>query len=969
MGPTRSSGAYRTGSVKTPVRCEVPQVDAFPTELGPYRLIRELGSGGMGSVVLVEDRRDGAERALKWVPRGPGPNDTAARRHRREYRLLASIDHPAILPVHDFGELGGVQFYTAEFLRGPELDLSGDLAPATWLRPLLQALEFLHTRGWVHGDLKPQHVMFRDDAESCCLIDFGLAKSIAEPTDTAVLGTVHYMPPERFHGESLGVASDLYSVGVILYELLTGRLPFVAERKLEVIHRIIDGRFERVGAVCGDVDPRLASLVDGLLAAEPSARPGSVEAVRATLREVWADEEWGDGERELCAYVASDPLPLSFDAADPSGDPLEVIDLEEKPVALVGAKKAIDSIASRRRLLPILRTRGYRDVELATEGFTARRFVSLLARQEPGIEALSVEADRVDAVREARVPPTPSAWNDFIDAWCAASRSGARFAMLLDARALESGWLVSLIDACLGRPRLAVRWVVLDTWSSPRLDVVEVLERWQSIEKLDVLSIPEANPIARRLWFVDRFGDPGLPESVEELLEAESKASLGRLELLLRGLIESGVVGRERGAWFTRGPSEWRQAVGVDGDEALLAAIVAIEGSDAADLRTLSAVQGQPISQLSERLESFARDGRIRWDRLSGGIVVRDASLRQHLRATVPSETWKKLHDRAARWVLSTDFSACAANWERTVYHQWAAGAIDELWDERLKPEPGRLLADRPATAKAWLETVVAVVRDARDSLWLAEQRERLRFEVGPVQGERVRIGESVEPTAELTARWALLRAAGEPTQGRARELVAAIRPLDRRDPLRHESLLVLLEILSAEGQRPPRDLWVELERLRAHAGPRSLALEFELRMSRAVANGHPAAARDHGRVGVDILRARPGARSRAWRVYLEGRLHEAEGDYREACAAYELAVRRFRPLGDYRGLVRALLRWLTGALTLSRDVSTSVWIETELWVDRLGGPSEFRWWRALQDELAERASARANHGGPPIPA
>lgn len=934
----------------------------LPPELGPYRAVRELGAGGMGRVTLVEDRRWGDLRALKWVDPATA-TECVIRRHRREFEVLSGLSHPSILSVNDFGRLGGIQFFTAEYLPGSVLDLTGPSSPAIWIRPLLQALEFLHERGWVHGDLKPQHVVSRSNPGDLCLIDFGLAKAVDEPTDREVMGTVHYMPPERFQGAPLGAECDLYSIGVMLYELLAGRLPYRGPRKLDVIQSVLDGRYEPLASVRPDLPPRLTSVVGALLSPDPRERPRSVEDLRAVLQEVWPGDDWSDREDELCAYVVSE-VPIvgkleleGMETGPGSSGWRHALSGLEVPVVSVTTKKAIDLVTRRRELLSIARLAAFRDVELDAERFTVRGVVAALGAQDPagvGADAeLERAAARIDAVREARIAPEAAPWEEFLSRLeHSVSEPSLKFALLAEARALENPWVVALIDRASRCPGLPLTWVLLDTWGNVRVDVADALDGWRNRRLLRSIDLPEADPVSRRMWFERRFGQVGLPVGVEELLEGESRASLGRLELLLRGLIESGVVGRGRGGWFSRGPSAWKSAPDIGEHVALLTAIAAVEGVDAADIRTLSAVVGEPVSSLNGRLELLAQKRWIAWDHLSGAIVIRDATLRQSLRSRVSDVRWKELHAQAARWLQSTDYTESASQWERVVDHLGSSRDLDALWRACQLPRVDHLMADRPATAKAWAEIWRSSVRGASDLAWLLDLSGRLRFEVGPVAPPVERLPDGATPT--LVARQALLAAAHEPNRERARDLVAAIRPLDRRDPLRHESLLMLLEMLTVEGSRPPRDLWLELERLRGHAGPRSLALETELRMSRARGNGHPAAARDHGRSGIEAMAGRRGDRAVAWRVYLVGRLQEESGNCAAAAIAYEEAAERFLPVGDYRGRVRALLRWACMRVAEQQSVPPRLWAEAKLWVERLGGASERSWWNELEPSGSE---------------
>ncbi len=206
---------------------------------GRYRLDEPLGRGGMGEVHLARDTVLDRRVALKLSFFDPAVDGLETlERFYREARAAATLAHPNVCPVHDVGQVDDVHFMAMAYIEGEPLSTAieheapmAQARAAGLVRTLALALDYAHSRGVIHRDLKPSNVMIRPGGEPV-IIDFGLARRIdAEPRLTktgTVLGTPHYMPPEQVEGNilAMGPASDVYSLGVILFELLTSRRPF-----------------------------------------------------------------------------------------------------------------------------------------------------------------------------------------------------------------------------------------------------------------------------------------------------------------------------------------------------------------------------------------------------------------------------------------------------------------------------------------------------------------------------------------------------------------------------------------------------------------------------------------------------------------------------------------------------------------------------------------------------------------------
>ncbi|MFD8751777.1 protein kinase [Kitasatospora sp. NPDC059577] len=215
---------------------------------GRYRLIEKIGGGAMGSVWRAEDTVLARQVAVKILRSELFEDGTAAQRFRREAQLVAAIDHPGVVHVHDYGEGGAdgderCAYIVMELIDGRPLDrVLADTGPMGVERTLdlvagaLDALHAAHRRDIVHRDVKPSNLMVRTDGR-VTVTDFGIARALASTKLTApfaIIGTALYMSPEQAEGAALGPATDLYSIGVVCYELLVGEPPFTGDGPLQI---------------------------------------------------------------------------------------------------------------------------------------------------------------------------------------------------------------------------------------------------------------------------------------------------------------------------------------------------------------------------------------------------------------------------------------------------------------------------------------------------------------------------------------------------------------------------------------------------------------------------------------------------------------------------------------------------------------------------------------------------------------
>ena len=215
------------------------------TRLGHYRILSLLGRGGMADVYRAEDERLGREVALKALPPEFARDAERVERFEREVRAAAKLTHPNIVTVYEFGQGAGQHFYTMALMAGGDLKARVRAHPegmspteaVAVAAAVARALSYAHRRGFVHRDVKPENILFDED-ETPQLTDFGIARAMSSGTRMTAtgmsIGSPHYMSPEQARGRAVDGRSDLYSLGVVLYEMLVGRVPFDAAETFAV---------------------------------------------------------------------------------------------------------------------------------------------------------------------------------------------------------------------------------------------------------------------------------------------------------------------------------------------------------------------------------------------------------------------------------------------------------------------------------------------------------------------------------------------------------------------------------------------------------------------------------------------------------------------------------------------------------------------------------------------------------------
>ena len=286
---TSSSGSSRLGSSSSPSHSESRFVPGTLLA-GRYRIVSLLGKGGMGEVYRADDLTLDQPVALKFLPEGALGNQNSLTRFRNEVRVARQVSHPNVCRVYDVGEIDGHIFLSMEYVDGEDL---GSLLRRIGRLPADKALEIsrklcaglaaAHEKGVLHRDLKPSNVML-DSRGQVLLTDFGLAGLADQISGNEVRnGTPQYMAPEQLAGREVTTRSDIYSLGLVFYEIFTGKRPFEANTLAELMHAQTKATPISISSLVRDLDPAVERVILRCLDPDPARRPASALAVAAAL--------------------------------------------------------------------------------------------------------------------------------------------------------------------------------------------------------------------------------------------------------------------------------------------------------------------------------------------------------------------------------------------------------------------------------------------------------------------------------------------------------------------------------------------------------------------------------------------------------------------------------------------------------------------------------------------------------------
>jgi len=301
--------------------------DLIGTTLGQYQILREIGRGGMAVVYEAYQPSLGRSVAIKVLPPQYTFDATFVQRFQQEARAAARLDHPNIVSIYDVGEQNGVYYIVMQKLEGASLhdmiQRSGRIPPeraAHIAAQVAQALNFAHTHGLTHRDIKPSNILI-SSSDHATLTDFGIAKAAegTRMTQTGLLmGTPEYMSPEQATGKPVGPASDIYSLGIVLYQMLTGRAPFKADSTPALLFKQVYERPAPVRTYVPHLSTGLEQVLDRALAKEPAERFRSAEEMATALLQATGNQPLPASGSLRTVFAPIEPLPARQTPRPPS---------------------------------------------------------------------------------------------------------------------------------------------------------------------------------------------------------------------------------------------------------------------------------------------------------------------------------------------------------------------------------------------------------------------------------------------------------------------------------------------------------------------------------------------------------------------------------------------------------------------------------------------------------------------------
>jgi serine/threonine-protein kinase len=258
--------------------------------VGPYRMFHLIRAGALFEIWAVRPVAETTAYAMKWLPPGSRYDRSTAAQLRHEFEVGKTLEHPSIIKTYDFGSSSKDGAYLVmELFKTPNLkqQIHDNLQNLHWrldrvLLECAEALEYMHAKGWVHRDIKPDNFLV-DEENHIRLIDFNLTRKIKKGfgkllgNKMPVQGTYSYMPPEQIRGQAVDERADIYSFGCMVYELITGKLPFTATSPAELLNKHLRTKPTHISVLNKNVHADFADLLHRMLAKEVKERPDSLK--------------------------------------------------------------------------------------------------------------------------------------------------------------------------------------------------------------------------------------------------------------------------------------------------------------------------------------------------------------------------------------------------------------------------------------------------------------------------------------------------------------------------------------------------------------------------------------------------------------------------------------------------------------------------------------------------------------------
>lgn len=660
-----------------------------PKIFGRYQPLNVLGTGGGSRVMLVRDLLDGETRALKVLL-----DEAGAEGFVREYELLAGLDHPQIVKVYDFGQdASGLRYFTMEYLQGRPLSKivseSPDIETVLRIaRQLLSALTAIHARGILHADLKPHNMYVvdgEDGQQSLKLLDFGLAGQRKDKVVGQRRGTLGYMAPEWFSDKEVDFRSDLYSAGVLLFELLTGSLPINEDTPQALIQRKLREDAPDVMKLKADCPPSLAKTLSALLEREPGLRPQTAADALRLLEAKTATEG-----KSTIVHLASLPLVGRERLLASSRGLLEsVITSNSGALQFLLAEAGGGKTRILRDLKGMLQREGHRVIDVKGTDVQGRSTLEQLLFRPVKLEADNNRAliSRYETVlgtvfgddaRQALAGPvTPQQRLGILDGlsgFLIELAARQPLVLLIDDLHLADALVHDLI-LHIGR-RIAVSPLLVfatvdNTWLDARDDYKELREHSEvTVHKLEALTRDDIHQLLKEMF--------GLNDAARlvQILASFSGGSPALLSEALETFVSSGAMRLDLGRWLVSEDGCQEQLAGLTGQnrtEMLLQRRLTPLGASERSVLEAAAVLGATLeadallglvggaSWAAESLERLVRLGYLeRFSDRPGTLGFTQPRLQEYILGQLPFEHRRALHRRAGEQLLAACGPAAA---------------------------------------------------------------------------------------------------------------------------------------------------------------------------------------------------------------------------------------------------------------------------------------------------------------------